>query len=320
MKIPDLPIPSNPSHSVIDSTKLQTYQLCPRKFFWEYLLGWRSSRPNNHLVFGSAAHLALEHIILNNYSVNSVKKSFSIFNEEYRKSFDPETDESFSPKTPARFMDMMIQYIKQYSSDPHEYTVYKTEFGGTVHLSEKHSLTFKMDTILRNNKTGQYFSLEHKTKGANYIGHDFYITHLMGIQCGTYTHVLNSLFNPQEVDGVIINCLCMKKTKTPQYILERFPIFLSNSQMFIWLENTKMWLDRLETDIHALFQCSESHDFLNAFPCNGGSCGKYGSICPYQELCISWSNPLQHLHQRPVDMDIDFWNPLEENLREVLEL
>jgi hypothetical protein len=264
--------------------------------------------------------LALEHIILNGYRTESVIAAIDIFNNEYRHIFPESTDVLYSPKTPGRFMEMLILYIQKYSTDLHDYSVYKTEFGGTVHLSESHVLAFKMDTILQNNKTGHYFSLEHKTKGGNYIDKSYQIDHLMGIQVGTYTHVLNCLFEPSIVDGVIINCLCFKKTKQAQFILERFPVFLTNEQMYIWIETTKTWMDMIQHDLGLLSEATPSDPILKAFPCCGRSCSKWGRICSYQTLCSSWANPLQHLHQMPIDMEVSFWNPLEEDLREVLTL
>jgi len=315
-----LPIPSHPSHDVLDSTKIQTYQDCPRLFFYEYLLGWRNGRPNNHLHFGSAVHVALEHIILNGYRVESAMEALELFNTEYRAFFPEETDSMFLPKTPARFFDMMTRYLVKYKDDLIRYEVYKTEFGGTIHLSPEHDLAFKMDTILFDRQLKKYVSLEHKTKGGNYIGDNYMYEHMMGIQCGTYTHVLNCLFSPEDVGEVIINCLCMKKTKQPDYILQRFPVYYTNAQMFNWIENVKQWMDRIFADLYQLSLTSPTNEHMTCFPMNGRSCTNWGRTCTFIDLCTGWLNPLKHLHQMPIDFKVEFWNPLEEDLREVLEL
>ena len=39
MNLPILPIPYHPSMEILDSTKIKTYQQCPRLFFYEYALG-----------------------------------------------------------------------------------------------------------------------------------------------------------------------------------------------------------------------------------------------------------------------------------------
>ena len=320
MNIPNLPVPEHSSQGVIDSTKIQCYQSCPRQFFYEYVLGWRSARPNNHLFFGAAVHEALEHIILNGYRTQSVMEAFELFNAKYREVFPESTDILYSPKTPARFMDMMILYLSKYQDDLDKYEVYKTEFGGTIQLSETHSMAFKMDTILQNLETGLYFSLEHKTKGGNYIGNSYTVDFEMGIQLGCYTHVLNCLFPPEQVEGVTINCMCFKKTKQPDYILKRFPINLTNSQMYIWLENTKRWIDMIEADYQELSTVSDSTERMNCFTMNGRSCSNWGRTCLYYDLCTSWQNPVAHQDKLPANMEVSFWNPLEEELREKMTL
>lgn len=317
-----LPVPVHHSIMVLDSTKIKTYQQCPRQFFYEYVLGWRSSRPSNHLIFGSCVHKAMEHIYLHGYRVDSVMEALEIFNSSYRAVFPEETDEIFSPKTPARFFDMLIEYIKKYQDDPLRYKVYKTEIGGTVALSEAphHKIAWKMDTVLYDTHTSKYCSHEHKTKGGNYIPDSYTYEHFMGIQCGTYTHVLNCLFSPDEVSGIIINCLCFKKTKKSEFILNRFPIFYSNAQMYNWLEITKLWMDLIQSDYERLSNHTDRNDIMRCFPTNGCSCTNWGRVCHYMDFCTSWNNPLQHLDKMPVDMKVNFWNPLEEPLTEKMAL
>lgn len=318
MLVNNLPIPSNPSHSIQDSTKIQAYQDCPRMYFYEYVLGWRLAKPNNHLHFGSAVHEAMEHIILHGYNTSSVMEAMEKFDTYYREEFPKSTDPIFSPKTPPRFFDMLILYLRTYHDDLERYQVYKTEFGGTLNLSESphHRMAYKMDTILRDRTTGLYCSLEHKTKGGNYISDSYQYDFMLSIQLGTYTHVLNCLFPPEEVSGVIINCMCFKKTKKPDYILRRFPIPLTNDNMFNWLENTKSWLDKIHNDFDKLSTTTESDPRMNCFPLNGRSCTNWGRICAYHDLCTTWINPVQHQDQIPVDMEINFWNPLDEKLTE----
>jgi len=320
-----LPIPYHPAQDVLDSTKIQAYQDCPRMFFYEYMLGWRSSYPSNHLVFGSCVHKALEHVIIHGYTVESAMEALEIFNTDYRMVFPESTDELFWPKTPARFFDILIKYLKDYKGDKNQYTVYKTEFGGTISLSDTHRVAFKMDTIFQDNYTGLYVSLEHKTTQANAIHQNYIVQHQMGIQCGTYNHVLNCLFPPDQVAGIVINLLCFKKTKglkagVENFILQRFPVNLSNAHMYSWLENTKRWMDLIAADREALANTTDRDDLMVCFPKNGRSCTNFNRVCTYFDLCQGWQNPLQHLERMPVDMEVNFWNPLEEELREVLTL
>lgn len=320
-----LPIPHHPSQDILDSTKIQCYQDCPRKFFYEYMLGWRSAYPSNHLHFGKCVHLALEHVILHGATGQSIIDAIEIFNSEYRFLFPAETDAIFSPKTPSRFFDCLLMYLKQWETDKYQYEVYKTEFGGTVSLGAGYKLAFKMDTILLDKQTGLYCSLEHKTAGGNYVNANYDIQHEMGIQCGTYTHVLNCLFPPDQVSGVIINLLQFKKTKDHTYkptdfILQRFPINLSNARMYDWIVGVREWINRIDEDKSMLSCENDREDIMESFPKNGRSCTNYNKACTYLDLCRGWANPLHHLDRMPVDMKVEFWNPLDEPLREVLSL
>ncbi|MBU2249242.1 MAG: PD-(D/E)XK nuclease family protein, partial [Gammaproteobacteria bacterium] len=94
----------------IDSSKLKDFKRCPRYFFYRHVLGWQSQTPNNHLVFGSAWHEAMEYLLLNGYGDNSVIEAFDKFLAYYRQSFPPETDEMFKAKTPDNAFWTLAQY------------------------------------------------------------------------------------------------------------------------------------------------------------------------------------------------------------------
>jgi len=316
----DFPVPYHPSWEIQDSTKIQCYQSCPRMYFYEYVLGWRSARPNNHLYFGQCLHNAMEHIILHGYRTEVIIEAMEMFNDQYRAVFPVNTDSIYTPKIPDRFFEMLLLYVKTYADDMRKYTVLKTEIGGTIPLSDHHRIAFKMDTVLFNNDDLTYCSLEHKSKGGNYIGDLYRYDFLLGTQVGTYTHVLNSLYPRKDVGEIIINCMCFKKTKAPDFILGRFPISLSNAQMYVWLENTKAWLDAMENDYYKLLQMSGFEDIMTCFRMNTRNCTSWSRVCTYHDMCSCWENPVAHKDSMPMDMSVNFWNPLDEELTEVMEL
>lgn len=310
------PIKTDETWNIIDSTKLQQYMDCPRSFFFNYILGWRPDRPNNHLHFGAAVHIALEHLMLNGYSNDNIIDAWMKFNTYYRLEFGEDTDDLFSPKTPDRFLTLINQYCSRYSEDFKKYEVAEingqklVEISGIVSLDGYFDLHFKMDTVLRRLNDGKIFSLEHKTKGGPFSRQwrdDF----PLGIQVGTYTHALYCLFPPEEVIGVTINGLAFKKTKAHLFEFERLPIWKTQEQMQTWQVNTIRWMQLLESDYEELSQCTDSDDVLTAFPMNPRSCTKYFG-CPYHDYCLAWQNPLQQAFQPPFGMKVDFWNPKAE--------
>ena len=178
--------------SVIDSTKIQTALDCERKFFYNYILGWQSTAPNNHLVFGSAWHVAMEHMLLHGYEAHHVKDAYNKFLEEYRKDFDKDTDDQFAPKDPDNALSALVGYAVEHEDDHEKYEVLFTETSGTVLLTEDDIIYFKTDSILRERKgERRYLSMEHKT--GSRTGRVWEDQWLLKTQVGTYNHVLNCM-------------------------------------------------------------------------------------------------------------------------------
>jgi RecB family exonuclease len=176
-----------PSWKVQDATKLTAFCACPRKYFWEYVLGWRPEAPSNHLVFGQAWHAAQEHLLTTNYSIEEVQRAHEVFLATYRKVLPPETDEIFFPKTPDNALITLARYAGKFKDDHSKFNVKYTEISGKVTISEGRYLNFRMDSVLENKSNGQITSLDHKT-GSRTWGWEiqFPLSH----QTGTYTHVL----------------------------------------------------------------------------------------------------------------------------------
>ena len=306
------PVPTDETWNVTDSTKLQQYMDCPREFFFNYVLGWRPDRPNNHLHFGAAVHIAMEHILLNGYSDESIIDAWMKFNQYYRLEFDEATDEIFSPKTPDRFLSMIKQYCSMYAGDFDKYRVMTingkplTEISGVVSIDGYYDIYFKMDSVLQRLNDGKIFSLEHKTKGGTFSRQwrdDF----PLGVQVGTYTHALYCLFNPENVLGVTINGLAFKKTKAHMFEFERLPIWKTQSQMQAWQVNTVTWFKQMEDDYAKLEFAKDSDEVMTAFPMNPRSCTKYFG-CPYHDYCLAWANPIREAFQPPMGLKVDFWD------------
>jgi hypothetical protein len=312
------PLPSHETWEITDSTKLQQFMDCPRSYFYTYLLGWRSERPNNHLVFGSAVHLAMEHLYKHGFGADDVITAIDKFNKEYRKEFPEETDELFKPKTPARFIDCLVEYIMLYKNDFNKYEVLYTEVSGSVSLDGYFILYFKMDTILREIAGGLYFSMEHKTKGGDfsgYYGESWKNDFPLSVQVGTYTHALYCMFPPEKVKGVKINGIGMKKTKAHLFDFCRLPIWKSREQMQVWQMNTINWMKQLEIEFEELYREEDSNDVMTAFPMNVRSCTKYNG-CPFHNQCLTWANPLKRCEQPPLGMKVEFWDPREQGSEE----
>lgn len=301
----EYPIPVNNTWNIIDSSKMDDLIDCYRKFFFRHLLGWESTVPNNHLKFGEAWHLSMEHLRLNGFGEGSIQKAFDKFLECYREEFLEDTDALYDPKTPARAMKALVAYTKEWPMDLVDHKVLYTEISGSVPVVEDWPIYFRMDDIHRD-KRGLIGSLEHKTKGGSFSS-SYVNQWLMSPQLGTYHHVLYSLYDKNEIAGVKINGAGFLKTK---FDFQRFPLFMNQNRMQVWHDMISYYLSVYETEMGVLTGENPANHTMMAFPPRSKGCSSYFG-CPYIDFCTCWSNPLVECHTVPMGFRIKFWNPIE---------
>jgi hypothetical protein len=302
---------------VQDSSKIQTYMDCPRKYFWEYVLGWRPEQANNHLIFGTSWHSAMESLLQFGYSDDSLLLAQMKLEEVYRSSFGELSDDLYYPKTPGFAAEMLKRYTREYPQDHSSFEVLYTEVSGSVSIGQGRSLYFKTDSILQGTSgflKDKIFSLEHKTLTTN--NRQWQQQWSLKQQVGTYTHVLNCLFPQDKVYGVIINGAVFQKTK-PGFTRVHVP--KTNLQMQVWLQNINYWYSQIEEQFASLRHCSENEILLSAFPMNSENCTKYFG-CTYHDMCTSWANPLQHLDEVPQGFRVEHWDPRSIETTHKMEL
>ena len=308
------PLVQSPTWDIVDSSKLSVFMDCPRRFFFEYILGWRSEQKNNHLIFGHAWHKAMEHLLLHGYSKPEVSVAYELFEQDYRQHFPlQETDELFEPKTPFNAFKALCMYALQYASDMYEFSTEHTEIGGRISLSEDYHLHFRMDS-LNTLRDGTPMSLEHKTTGS--ASRQWVDQWSLSLQVGTYTHVMKCLFPNAQSVQCVVNGTIFQKTKID---FKRVPVHKRAQHMSIWLNNTLSWVEMLRAEYMNLAACRESDSVLMAFPMNTGSCTKYFG-CPYHVYCCAWPNPLQQCDQPPTGMIVEHWNPMDEEIKHKVEV
>ena len=319
------PLPKQPTWSIRDSSKLDDYLACPRKYFYAHILGWRMDVPAHDLHFGSSWHCAREHQLLHGY--DDVGGAFNAFMNEYRKVFDESTDELYKPKTPTAVLNALMKFAEERQSDLIENEVVEldgtkmTEISGTVPVAEDRVLYYRMDSIMRRKEDDKVFSWDHKTTSGKYIngrqwGEQFHL----GIQNGTYTHCLYCLFPIKDVLGIEFcgtgfEFLQRGSAARPagyHATLRRVPAFKTPEQMNTWLWNINDVLDNIDHDMERLIECSENDQVLMAFQQNPKSCTDFRG-CAYHDFCLAWQNPLRQCQEPPLGFRIEFWNPAEMN-------
>ena len=299
---------------IYDSSKVQTYLNCPRKYFYNYILGWDTDEPNVHLVFGEGWHRAMEVLLNEGYTNDAIKNAYNEFFKYYREHYTEIQDSVNFPKSPNSIVPTLVEYIQKYkASDTFE--VLYTEVAGTVPISENRVVHFRLDSIVKGDEG--IFSLEHKT--GSRLSQAWIDQWTLKTQVGTYMHVLHSLYDPKDVYGIKINGVIFKRTKN-DYI--RVPIRKSTDMMNTWLWNMNHWIDLIEWNMNELAESTEDELVLHAFPMNTESCISYGRACKYLDFCSLLSNQLKHAEEPPSVFVRKFWDPSarEETAKTVMNI
>jgi len=326
------PIQERPTWSIHDSSKIDSWLECKRRYFYEHLLGWRLDLPAHDLWFGKCWHAGREYQLLHGY--DKVSDAFSVFIEMYRREFDADSDVLYSPKTPTGVLNALMKFAEERSSDLIENEVVVldgvklTEISGTVPIDERRVLHYRMDSVLRRIEDDMIFSWDHKTTHEKYlIGRQWPEQFYLGIQNGTYTHCLYCMFPIDKVLGVEFCGTGFtflqrgSKDRPAGYhaTLRRVPAFKTPDQMNVWLWRVNDILDEIEREIDRLMHCKEDDTVMMAFGMNPMSCTDYRG-CPFHDYCLSWSNPLQNTYEPPLGFREEFWNPSEMQTTNKLNL
>lgn len=314
-------IPYHPTHDIKDSSKLDTFIRCKRRYFYEYLLGWRPDYPNHDLHFGQAWHLAREHQLL--YGYDDIEGAYTKFIDYYREQFHPDDDEINKPKTPMAVLHTLMKFNEERQSDLTENEVVvldgtkMTEISGTVPVDENRVLYYRMDSIMRRKEDDMIFSWDHKSTNGKYInGRQWAEGFHLGLQNGTYTHCLYCIFPIEQVLGIefcgtgfeFLKRGSSARSAGYHATFRRVPAYKTPDQMNSWLWTVNYLLDALEFEMENLSHCKESDQVLMAFPMNPSSCTDFRG-CPYHDYCLAWQNPLQNAYEPPIGFKIEFWDP-----------
>ena len=305
----EYPAPLRPDETwgILDSTKMKTLMRCPRKYFYEYILGWRIDKPNLHLEFGIAWHLAMEHLLdgyrrRGQYSEEDLPGAMERFIEHYSLHWDMAWETANSPKNMENAAKALQQYIKRFKNEE-QIEVLFTEVAGTVPVTAQgHVLHFKIDLVFRDYRG--ILIRDHKTTGRD--TKVWRETWQLDIQMTNYTHVLFMLFPENEVYGAEVNGAILRKGDND---FARIDIRKTKEMMQTWEWQTGYRLAELDNYHRRLAASKESDPVLTTFPRQETACGDYNSVCPYFAFCQAWSNPLQYAGKPPPGFKVEFWNP-----------
>jgi RecB family exonuclease len=310
----DLPIPYNSTMEIMDSSKIKEFLTCPRKFFYSYMLGLRSLSTNQHFVFGSALHLALEHLYKNRLNPDELPAAMKIFMDEYRTEISEEEEHQYAPKTPEFAYLALDGYLKVYSnSDIATYDVVATEvpIEIEIHPEMPTKLTGVLDLVLRSKRDGKIWFLDHKTGQRNSM--QWEVSYMQSVQMLNYLAGGLQLYGEDQVGGMIVNGIFLTKTGTgdPVKGYRRVWIKYDKRGMLAHLTNMNYIIDQYRNHVEILSKEKKDNPYMISFPRNPESCTHYG-ICPLFDTCRTVHNPISFGTGEVVGFKREFWNPLEK--------
>jgi len=297
-----------------DASKIKAYKTCPRKYFYEYVLGWRYDKPNHDLIFGESWHNAMAHLLLAGY--DKVEEAHnSHFIPKYRETFSIETDLDFAPKNPGFALDALVQYARRYAPED-TFKVHHVEVYGTVDTG-RHKLHFRMDSVCEDSRG--VFCLEHKTTKMDIATWD--AEWALSTQTNLYNHVLLCMFGFDHTFGTVVSGTIFRKGGIG---FKRVDVRPDKKMMYTWLHDTNKIMDKIKND-YEIMLAPDATD-LNYMPCfyrNEEACMKYMKVCPYHAFCTAWPNPLQRCEDLPMGFSVQRWNPADaavESGKELMEV
>ena len=297
-----------------DSSKIQEFETCRRKYFYAYVLGWRPGFPNNHLIFGSSVHAGMEVMLKEGYSKYDL--AYEAFLEEYRKEFPPQLDPMFYPKTPQRAKEMFKYYSERYQDDLDQFKVLYTEVSGVVPISKSDVLFYRLDSVLEG-ELG-IFSLDHKT--GSMFGERWADQWALDLQMGLYAWALNCMFTDRPVVGITVNGIFLgRKVKNPKPFnpegaFHRIPLSITGDFLQDRVNTIKYYFDEIDHEHEILLEeDTEDAPIMISFPKNNKACGHYNQRCAYFDFCTAWPNPLRNYDECPSEFNVDFWDPTAED-------
>lgn len=297
--------------NTLDSTKLQSFSQCPRQYFLEYVLGWRSSSPSNHLIFGQAWHSALEYLYSHkDFSTQAEAEAFKRFLQVYRAEFSEDTDSWFGGKTPEAALSALVEYCSQNASDLYDYTTLATEVYDhyDLHGDGSQTIVVKLDAVLQDNKTGQICIMEHKTGSSS--GQYWALQWHLSLQVGAYIAACNRAYNQEETPCIVDGTFFLKTKRN----FQREIVTRSQESMLNWYNTVTSLISRIQANFELLANYDRpTHTIQKSFPQNPCACSNYAG-CQFHDICTCSPNPLalwENSHrQPPMGFKEYWWNPL----------
>lgn len=303
--------PMKVKHLRLDNTAWMAWRRCPRKFFHEYVQGYKEDNQSKVLSFGQVMHEGLEafhsglelpedrlkvdlEVLLNrteppskpwNSPLDATKAAAS---ELLLPSQDPtgtllaDRNNTMDRYSQEHALWLMYQYItfwgspfKTFRPKMHQGAQLLEQFA-SVKINDKLTFCGTFDGLVEN---GQTALLEHKTAGSLYNFGDKARLSLQGVG---YVALAQSM--GIEVDRVIFNALCTAWGRSNRQLFSRPEKMFARHQVNVPKWRLEEWKSMLEADTRRIIEDIESGAFSMTAP---EACLAYNHLCQFEGICSS---------------------------------
>lgn len=286
-----------------DNSTLDTFRVCPRKFYYRHIRHWETDSVRPALIFGTCWHAAMDFFW--QHPDASAADCFKIFMQEWNASelVDSESFDLF-PRTPGRASEMLIEYVSRYANWLRNIELIAVEKPFIVPLSfEEQNLFYvgKWDKLFK--EGSNYTICDHKTSSS--FASTWLNSWSPNGQVDGYLYAghmeYGEAFRNVLIDGALVQKTKIDFIRVPVerqlYMLEQWKWEVIDLIEQIWYYE-KMLLD-VRTD--------RPRDIMKTYPKCTTSCTSYYGMCPYVNLCKFIPNP--ELVDIPDGFIVSNWKP-----------
>jgi len=289
---------------VISSSLRESFSRCPKKFYWDTIIGLTPKETSVHLTAGAAYAAAVEALRKEYYTTGDYDKAVALGLEALIKTYGPFDPPEYETKTLERTIAAYVEHLVQYppATDHCRPTMGthgpRVEFSFTLELPIPHPVTkepilfsARFDQLAEFN--GALFVFDDKTTGS--ISKYWRQQWDLRSQLTGYVHCARE--HGYDVVGAIIRGMAILKTKCntqeaithrPQWMIDR-------------------WKERLIYDVERMVDLWNRGYWPNQGEENGG-CTTYG-LCNFFTLCTAQEPE----HYIDVNYTRERWDPVDRD-------
>lgn len=309
-----------------DNTRISSFRVCPRMFYYRHVRHWAFSFPSKSLVFGSSWHEAMDVVwglLAKDKDISTADLgmlAFKAFMQNWLLNDMPdldEMDEAYEKKLgaqhPMHAYEMILAYIdirRDFLTSP-DFELLEIELPFAVPLDPNQKELWyvgRLDKVFSHH--GKVNVGEHKTTSEYKIDGPFRDSFIESFspnsQVDGYLYAGKMKYG-KVFDGVWVDAALVHRTNHESF--KFIPVDRLDSQLEGWLWETHYQIQMIEANLSRLEDLNKKDKYMAAFPKNTSSCSMYGG-CVYRDTCKMLTNPQQQI-EPPDRFAESKWEPFQ---------